>query len=329
MAVSFQRIEALRGLDIADEFFVAARDAELHYHEEYDAAVTIQKAWRGYATRRWKSELRGVALQIQRIYRGYIGRNSFEKKALEKNHAKRMKMYNAMATNIQKIWRGYYSRKFKFDYYRRKEYIKHITKKVRPEQYAPPIETHHDCPAQMDKIREQLKIHESFQKQLVEEQREDEELARLEALAGRSHHLLSTKAIPGVWSSVPDWRWSRGNSNDAGTTKTDGTSLAPLRVPESKLQYNTFLKKWYRETIGRNHRGIQVKPPSGSEDLDECEGQKCAQGPFLPRGLMQKRRDRGFKPTLRVQTDYFDNRNYQLEEKRVELTQRGKWMGCR
>lgn len=83
------------------------------------------------------------------------------------------------------MYRGYYSRKYIHDFYARKKYIEHIKKKN-------------------EKRIDKLNKH--FADQVVEDQRRQEEYARLEfyKLASSLHHLTSTKAIPGVYKRLEE-----------------------------------------------------------------------------------------------------------------------------
>jgi hypothetical protein len=96
---------------------------------------------------------------------------------------KELLLLNTMATKIQKLWRGYASRKCKFDYHSRKRYIQQITVKI-------------------EETRKGLREFEERQRVLEMERRRELERERIERLAGVRHHLLGTKAIPGVMAKV-------------------------------------------------------------------------------------------------------------------------------
>jgi hypothetical protein len=68
--------------------------------------------------------------RIQRVYRGYAGRKQFTKLLIKLNKDIRMDYYNSQATLIQKVWRGYHSRRTIFDYYGRKKYLVEVGQKV-------------------------------------------------------------------------------------------------------------------------------------------------------------------------------------------------------
>jgi len=87
-----------------------------------------------------------------------------------------------MATIIQKYFRGFYDRKYKHDFYARKQYLANVVKKNSEV---------------MRELNENQKIAE------IEDAKRREDVARLEMtkVAGNVHHLVSTAAIPGIYNS--------------------------------------------------------------------------------------------------------------------------------
>ncbi|KAJ3045501.1 spermatogenesis-associated protein 17 [Rhizophlyctis rosea] len=193
--------------------------------------------------------------------------------------------------------------------------------------------------------RAQLSQHATAQQAEIHSHNFAQYCARLEKLAGTRHHLLGTKAIPGVFSGrVPDLGnsarldsgWEEQDENEGRIPDgKDGsgvlleeppplprpTHLGPLiKVPESKLRDNAALKDWIRQTVGKNPKHIIVKPPP--RDEEEVEEGKLVQGPFLPLGDLNKKKHKQLRPSLRVQTDYLSVLNAWREERLREMSMR-------
>lgn len=107
---------------------------------------------------------------IKRMWKGFKIRVTFLKlKKLEKNKMQ-LSYFNSIATIVQKMFRGYYIRKYKHDFYARKRYLNNVAQKN-------------------SEIRDKL---DEFKKQSeVEDQKRREEIARMELtkVASNVHHL--------------------------------------------------------------------------------------------------------------------------------------------
>ncbi|KAL7750775.1 hypothetical protein RI367_003732 [Sorochytrium milnesiophthora] len=108
-----------------------------------------------------------------------MGRKAIRRLLDERKRATRLERYNRMASKIQACWKGYSSRRSIFDFYKRKAYIQSVV-------------------AKGEETRRMLKEYESRQT-AAHEQATIETLKRHQSkIAERLHHLLSTKAVPGV-----------------------------------------------------------------------------------------------------------------------------------
>lgn len=87
-----------------------------------------------------------------------------------------------MATQIQKIWRGYYIRKYVYNYYSVKRYLEALEVKNAI-------------------VRSELEDYCEQQENLRRRQREHEDRKKKEYLARKNHHLISTEVIPGIYNS--------------------------------------------------------------------------------------------------------------------------------
>lgn len=64
------------------------------------------------------------ANEIQRVFRGHLGRLYVQEKRKEKLEAQEMAYFTYLCMQLQKCFRGYYSRKYKHDQARRKQYCR-------------------------------------------------------------------------------------------------------------------------------------------------------------------------------------------------------------
>ena len=76
----------------------------------------------------------------------------------------------------------------------------------------------------------------------------------IERKAGRRHHWVSTKAVPGV-------------------------AKANAHIPEYVLKNNKYLTEWISTHVGKNPRQIRLKPLTVVPTRDDLK--KLAQGPFM------------------------------------------------
>ncbi|KAJ3142803.1 spermatogenesis-associated protein 17 [Geranomyces variabilis] len=341
MALSFARIWPRKGVDIVDQFFLMASDAELHRDAEYNAAIVIQKAWRGFVVRNRLENLNMAATAIQRYHRGYRGRQLLEELIIARNTARRMAYYFDMAVRIQRIWRGYWTRAHVFNYYERKAYIQAVKQKAWPQPVYVP---------EMEELREHLADHLVHQEQEQRTYIASLAAQKADRLAGTRHHLLGTKDVPGIYSgaigqrrtvtgAVRDSHGSVENLLDedpaaataeaAAPAHVKTGTLPPLYIPESSLRDNSALRAWIRDHVGvRNYRG---PPLSGDADVnfgtsvrllgedggEAARSAKRSQGPFMPERQLQRVLSRPLRPSLRVETGFLDTKLAQMEERRL------------
>ena len=74
-----------------------------------NAAIIIQKYWRGHACRKWYSKLINGIIGIQSLWRGYQTRKMYTKWLIDKQTMDNIK--NRAAVVIQSCFRGYILRK--------------------------------------------------------------------------------------------------------------------------------------------------------------------------------------------------------------------------
>lgn len=158
------------------------RDADDHCEEETSAAICIQRLFRGQRVRALITRQRHAELTIARMYRGHLGRRKTKLQRRKRTHFEYITMLDCYAIVIQKSFRGWHSRTHKLDMRVRRAFVREIESKGE----------------EMRRI-----LQERLQKQRQDEQRTVEDAARreLEEVTGNLHHLISTRATPGVFNS--------------------------------------------------------------------------------------------------------------------------------
>uniref|UniRef100_A0A8C5TH81 Spermatogenesis associated 17 n=1 Tax=Malurus cyaneus samueli TaxID=2593467 RepID=A0A8C5TH81_9PASS len=151
---------------------------------KYKAALKIQSWFRGCRVRVYLRYLNKMAVLMQKCWRGYLRRKYFrETVEVEKYFLKFcLVISNISFLQIQKRWRGYYVRKYIHDFYTLKKYLNGVSLNnilVRGElkEYADMKEKEEEIEALEKKEKEK-----NYQ-------------------ARRTHYLLSTAQIPGIYNS--------------------------------------------------------------------------------------------------------------------------------
>jgi hypothetical protein len=116
---------------------------------------------------------------MQRTYRGYLGRREY----LEALHRVRLNrqraVYDYFATTIQRMFRGFYSRKWRSDFYSQKQYL-------------------HTIEARSQQVRQLAEDARAQQEVDLAEAEDREQRHKFRETAGGLHHLLSTAVRSGV-----------------------------------------------------------------------------------------------------------------------------------
>lgn len=181
----FEDFYVIRKSRIISEFYDLVNETEKYRFKELKAAVKIEALWRMYKQRKCYLHQQWAVSVIKRVFRGYRTRKNFWKLTSNALAYQRKEFFSSCATSIQRIYRGFYSRKYLHDFYARKKYLKYIEGKNQRR-----IE-------KMGKYKQQL---------VADEQNRQEEYARMEfyKLSTNLHHLTSTKAVPGVYKTLEE-----------------------------------------------------------------------------------------------------------------------------
>ena len=168
--------------EIVNETYNRINEAEETRPLELKSVLKIQAWFRASRVRSYLKHLDRCATNIQRRWRGYLGRGYYRQLLKDKVFVMKLNYYNALATKVQKVWRGYYTRRYVANYYSRKRYLQGLMIKN-------------------EIVRNQL---QEFADQQEDDQlraQHQEALAREEEEARRKHFLLSTHVQPGIYNS--------------------------------------------------------------------------------------------------------------------------------
>jgi hypothetical protein len=116
------------------------------------------------------------------VWRGQLGRAKYRQCLEEKVKQMRLFAFNYKAELIQKIWHGYYTRKYVLDFYKRKAYL---------------IAIQNTNEITLNGLNE---YQEFLDRQRIEKEQVDK-YQRIEDEAKNKHYLISTKQIPGIYNS--------------------------------------------------------------------------------------------------------------------------------
>lgn len=72
-----------------------------------------------------------AANEIQRVFRGIVGRLKSLSEAVQKSQRRKLYYLHYLCIQLQRCFRGYHSRKYKYDQARRKLYIRMLEEKRR------------------------------------------------------------------------------------------------------------------------------------------------------------------------------------------------------
>lgn len=160
--------------------------AEENKSLETNAAISIQRVYRGGKKRDFFANKHRNATIVQRAFRGHCSRNRIKYMKAREAENRNILLFHSFALILQKSFRGYYSRKYRSSHFKRKEFIAKIATtaaRIRDMQYEYSI---------------QQALHDEFESK---KQREDE----VKYLAENLHHLISTKQIRGVFNPPPQY----------------------------------------------------------------------------------------------------------------------------
>jgi hypothetical protein len=107
---SFANLQRERAA-IAGKYIGLITRAEASREREYWAAMAIRRAWIGHRRRQALVRRRAMATRIQKAFRQYLARTLVGCLRVEAERKRRRDYFNAQATKIQALWRGYRERR--------------------------------------------------------------------------------------------------------------------------------------------------------------------------------------------------------------------------
>lgn len=183
MALAYLQLRDSEPKGTMSALFQRMRDTEAKRGIEIRMAIRIQRWIRGWVTRKYLKILNQRSLEMQRLWRGYRDRRRVAKMRKELHEERNRIYHDYMATKIQKIYRGWYSRKHFSDFYKRKTYIRSVLEKS-------------------TKMMKELDEKEAQNFYELKLQKEREMAEKFASLTANMHHLISTKTQPGVFNAT-------------------------------------------------------------------------------------------------------------------------------
>jgi len=255
----------LQNTNVIEEIYKRQNEADSSRAQEYKVAIKIQSWWRGTRTRKNIVELHRHACTVQSAFRRYKGKLTYQdvvKMALNKM---RYGFYAEMATRIQARWRGYYTRKYKHNYYARKTYLKAVLQRN-------------------DEVIESLAEYAEAQRE--EKEREHRRLQERQKIlqARRLHFMRSTYQTNSVFKSP----WFPKQEFE--------TLLASVKPLSTKERTKLFPNK--KTDINVDQHKLPPLKTEGNKFTFKI------QGPFRDRSAVRGQRFRPLSPSLRVATAF-------------------------
>jgi myosin heavy subunit len=121
---------------------------------------------------------------IERLFRGYSRRLFFRKIQSLKQESRRLATFTYFILQIQKSFRGYYSRKYRQNHANRKRYLQHVV-------------------LVGQEVRESMSAYAKKQIEDTEREKSAHKEKEFKQLTENLHHLVSTKQIRGVYQPPP------------------------------------------------------------------------------------------------------------------------------
>lgn len=244
--------------EVIKELDVLLTESENNSPNENLSANKIQRLFRGWRTRVKIYHKNLAAGEIQRVFRGHSSRLICRRMTAEKQNSRKFAVFQYFALQLQKSFRGYYSRKYRQNHHLRKLYLKNVK-------------------AAGERVRQSMEEYSQRLRREEEEKLSAEKQAKFKNLTENLHHLVSTRQVPGVFNpptklldlptvnDIPVETHLRGAVRDLlktkGYTKTglvkdlNGTLKIPMKGLKNRLSlqasvpYDVMEKERIREKI--------------------------------------------------------------------------------
>jgi hypothetical protein len=167
---------------IMEEWFKFADEAASANMAEHFASIRIQSSVRHKICRIDYSRTRRAQITLSRTYRGHRGRLEYVETQDMDFARLRREFWDNTAMVIQKIYRGYFSRKNIHNFYLRKSYLETIAGKG-------------------EGVRRELSHHFIAMQTEAQNRQAEARIDEFEKVVGNLHHMLSTASCRGVYNS--------------------------------------------------------------------------------------------------------------------------------
>jgi len=281
-----------RDLSLAPgELFSKVAEADEIRNQETAAAILIQSWFRAERVREYIRHMHRCALRIQKNWKAHVDRQIYRRKVWEKLKAMSQAYYDEKAVKIQRRWRGYYTRKYIFDFAARKSYLEALQV------------TNEHVRKQLEEVKKQAIL--TKEREMIERQQADKVYN-----ARKQHYMLSTEVSDGVFRRNP-------------VKESELASVDPLSSQERETIERSKIIAFLNTSTGiptpRQQeailRGAKTPP------LPPIKHEK-PQGPFRNPQSTQRQRYKKLEPTLRVATDYESQNVARISMKADEWTKR-------
>ncbi|CAL8364597.1 unnamed protein product [Gadus morhua 'NCC'] len=162
--------------EVEKEYYRRNRLAEENRPLENGAATRIQSCFRGCRVRAYLRHLHKKATIIQKRWRGFSARARLRQMVKAAYFIMKIHFYEAMAVRIQRIWRGFYVRKYVHNFYDRKRYLEGLAIKN----------------DQVRRSLDELEVSQKRERAWLKVRREQAERTHQ---ARQLHYLLSTQSV--------------------------------------------------------------------------------------------------------------------------------------
>lgn len=279
--------------NITCEVFRIKSIVELERKKEGDAAVKIHSWFRRIQVQKYLRHQHECATLIQRAYRAYTTRKWYRRKVQEKVIELMKSYYDEMATKIQSLWKGYFTRKYKFNFYTRKTYLDALLLKN-------------------ESIRlelEQIGL-ENCTRKREEETQKQMNLVTMEMR--KNHHLLSTAVCPGIYN------------NSMESLECSIRNMKPFSKKERLTMKQKKMERHLKTCTGIPFKNDDdnIKPLNIRNSHTLPPLRQKPQGPFRLPNDVAKQRYKELEPTLRVATDFQSADTARVKLRDEELTKR-------
>lgn len=103
-----------------DLYYFRANEIEKQWARDNAAALKIQSKFRMYVRRKDFLRKKAAAIKIETHFRAYYARQQFKLRLAQDRNAKNLQYFAQQAIMIQKLFRGYFVRKYLHNFYMRK-----------------------------------------------------------------------------------------------------------------------------------------------------------------------------------------------------------------